>query len=119
MTCRSLAEYLDNFLRYGQEIAYVQPQGYRTVRWPYLRVAQMAFQFACELDARGIVKGERILLWGPNCAEWVAAFLGCAMRGVVVVPIDDISLPVFARRVYEQVNARLLVCAREHVPESM
>jgi long-chain acyl-CoA synthetase len=119
MARHSLAEYLDNFLRYGQEIAYVQPQGYRTVRWPYRRVVQTALQFGRELDARRITKGDRVLLWGPNSAEWVAAFLGCAMRGVVVVPIDDASLPEFALRVQQQVSAKLLVCAQNHVPDSM
>ena len=38
----------------------------------------MALQFAAELDTRGIGKGERVMLWGENCAEWVAAFFGCA-----------------------------------------
>jgi len=115
----SVVEYLDHFLRRGQDTAYVQRRGYRTVRWSYRQVADLAFQFARELDARAITKGDRILLWGPNSAEWVAAFLGCALRGVVVVPMDDAGTPDFALRVHQQVNAKLLVCSREHVQESI
>jgi long-chain acyl-CoA synthetase len=112
---RSLVEYLDDFLRRGEECAYVQRRGYRAERWSYRRVAETAFQFARELEVRGIRKGERVLVWGPNSAEWVAAFFGCALRGVIVVPIDDVSTPEFALRVHQQVSAKLLVCSREHL----
>ncbi len=91
----------------------MQRRGYRTVRWSYRQVAEAAFQFARELEARGIAKGERMLIWGPNSAEWVVAFLGCALCGVVAVPIDDMASPDFALRVHRNVDAKLLVCSRE------
>jgi long-chain acyl-CoA synthetase len=115
----SLFDYLDRLLRGGHETAYVQRHGYRTVRWSYRQVADLAFQFARELDARAIAKGERVLLWGPNSAEWVAAFLGCALRGVVVVPMDDVATPDFALRVHQQVGAKLAVCSSEHAQPSI
>jgi long-chain acyl-CoA synthetase len=114
MERRSIAEYLDNFLACDRECAYVQPRGYRTARWTYRQVAQLAFQFARELERRDIHKGERVLLWGPNRAEWVAAFFGCALRGVVAVPMDEAASADFALRVARQVNAKLSVCAGEH-----
>ena len=119
MERRSLVEYLPDFLGRGQETAYVQRQGYRTVRWSYRQVVELSFQFARELEEREIHKGDRVLLWGPNSAEWVAVFLGCALRGVVVVPMDDIAAPEFALRVHQQVAAKLLVCSREHTQPSL
>jgi long-chain acyl-CoA synthetase len=116
---RLLVEYLDHFLRRGQETAYVQRRGYRTERWSYRQVAETAFQFARELEARGIDRGERVLIWGPNSAEWVAVFLGCALRGAVIVPMDDAAAPDFALRVHHQVGAKLLVCSREHRQQSI
>src|SRR5258708_3834080 len=83
-------------------------------RWTYRDVAQTAYQFARELSARGIRKGDRVLLWGPNSAAWVSVFLACANRGFITVPIDDAASPDFALRVFHLVTARLLVCAREH-----
>src|SRR5579862_6156264 len=114
MEHRSVVEYLDNFLNRGRECAYMQCRGYRAERWSYLQVAETAFQFARELEQRGIGKGDRVLLWGPNSAQWVAVFFGCALRGVVVVPIDEAGAPDFTQRVYQQVDGRLLVCSREH-----
>jgi long-chain acyl-CoA synthetase len=119
MERHSLAEYLENFLRRGQECAYVQRRGYRSQRWSYRQVAETAFQFARELEARGIGKGDRVLIWGPNCAEWVAAFFGCALGGAVVVPMDDVATTDFALRVCKQVGAKLLVCTREHILPSI
>ena len=116
---RSLADYLENFLRLGRETAYVQRRGYRVERWSYAQVAELAFKFAEELDARGIAKGDRILIWGPNSAEWIAAFWGCVVSGVVVVPMDDAAAPDFALRVYGQVGAKLLACSHEHAQSSL
>src|SRR5437868_7817684 len=114
MERRSISQHLDNFLQRGREHAYVQRRGYRTARWTYRQIAALAFRCARELTSRGIAKGERVLIWGPNCAEWVAAFFGCALRGVIVVPMDDAAAQECALRVAQQVGAKLLVCSREH-----
>jgi long-chain acyl-CoA synthetase len=116
---RSLLDYFDNFVRLRAECAYVERSGYRFVRWSYRDVAAAAFRFARELEARGIAKGDRVLIWGPNSAEWVSVFFGCALRGVVIVPMDDAASADFALRVHQQVSARLLVCSREHVQQSV
>src|SRR5262249_58234544 len=66
---------------------------------------------ARELESRNIGKGDRVMLWGENCAEWVAAFFGCMLRGAVAVPMDRIAAPAFARRVAADVDAKLIVCS--------
>jgi long-chain acyl-CoA synthetase len=109
----SLLDTLDDFERWGRDIAYVFPRGYRHERWSYRRVASVAYQFARELESRNIRKGDAVLLWGPNCAEWVAAFLGCALCGVIAVPVDDAASADFARRISAQVRTKLILCPRE------
>ena len=112
----SLAEFFqENFARHKVETAYRQRLGYRTESFSYADVLGMAHSFARELAARGIHKGDRILLWGENSAQWVACFFGCALRGVVVVPIDDAAPDDFAVRVARQVEARLLVLSHKHL----
>lgn len=113
----SLIEYLSNFRRHADEIAYVHRRGYRTERWSYGRVADTATNFAKELRARGIVKNDKVILWGDNCAEWVAAFLGCMLNGAVAIPLDKAGTGEFARRVAEQVDAKLAICARSSMGE--
>jgi len=111
----SVLDTLDDFERWRKDddCAYVFPRGYRHERWSYRRVAAVAYQFARELEARQIGRGDAVLLWSANCAEWVAAFLGCALCGVIAVPVDDAASPDFARRISAQVRTRLVLCARE------
>ncbi|PYV48955.1 MAG: AMP-binding protein, partial [Acidobacteria bacterium] len=110
----SVADYLADFQRLGKEQAYAERVGYRLVRWTYADIAALAFRFARELAARGIRKGDRVVLWGPNSAAWVATFFGCANRGVIAVPMDDVASADFAVRIFQQVQARLLLCSRDH-----
>src|SRR5271154_2131088 len=116
----SLAEFfLANFQAHRDQRAYGQRCGYRMEWFSYGQVLEMAVRFAGDLEARGIGKGERVMLWGENCAEWVAAFFGCALSGVVVVPMDDGASAEFAGRVAGQVGARLWVCSRRHATENV
>ena len=110
---QSLADYPSLHLALKNDIAFVYRRGYRTLRWTYRQVGELAFRFARELEARNIGKGERVMLWGDNSAEWVAAFFGCMLRGAVAVPMDRIAAPDFAQRVAADVGAKLLVCSAE------
>ena len=109
MPRQSLIEYLGEYRRRGRDLAFAQYSGYRMVRWSYGDVAGMAAQCARELEARGIVPGDRVLLWGRNSAEWVAAFFGCILRGAVAVPMDQGATADFVGAVAQQVDAKLLV----------
>ncbi len=111
----SLAQFfLEHFRAHRDERAYGRHRGYRMEWFTYGQIFEMAVGFSGELESRGIAKGDRVLLWGENCAEWVAAFLGCALRGMVVVPMDDGASADFVGRVARQVEARLWVCSRKH-----
>ena len=114
----SVGEFLvQHFREHLRERACRQRRGYRTESFTYGDIRNMACRFAGELEARGIVKGDRVIVWGKNCAEWVAVFFGCVLRGVVVVPIDDGSALDFVGRVAAQVEAKLLVGSPRHVHE--
>src|SRR5215469_49299 len=98
MARASILEYLDNFRRHSRETAYVFRRGYRVQRWSYGEVLSNAYRFARLLESKGIDKDDKVVIWGENCAEWVVAFFGCALRGAIVVPIDKIAAPEFATR---------------------
>src|ERR1700739_1463841 len=101
----SLAEFfLMNVEARRKERAYGQRRGYRMEWFTFGQGLDMAFQFRAKLETQGIGKGERGMLWGENCAEWVAAFFGCVLRGVIVVPMDDGASTDFAARVARQVE---------------
>jgi long-chain acyl-CoA synthetase len=107
----TLAGYAQLYHSLGSETAFVYRRGFRTHRWSYRQTAELAVRFARELETRNIGKGDRVMLWGENCAEWVAAFFGCMLRGAVAVPMDRIAAPEFANRVAADVDAKLVVCS--------
>ena len=104
----NLLSLFDEFKRYSRDVAAVQRRGYRRESWTYGKLAKVAFRLAHELKQRSVRTGDRVLLWGPNSAEWIAAFWGCLLRGAVAVPIDDGAMPDFAARVARETSAKLL-----------
>jgi long-chain acyl-CoA synthetase len=104
----TLLSFLDDCVA-RREIAVVHWRGLRISRWSYARLAAAAFQYARELERREIGAGDRVLFWGENSPEWIAAFYGCLLRGAIVVPLDLKSAPDFVARVQQQVSAKLLL----------
>jgi long-chain acyl-CoA synthetase len=109
----SLLEYFQPDSRPPDEIAIAWRHGYRMMRWSYGDLLRTSAQFARELEARGIAKGDRVLLWGENSGQWIAAFIGCLLRGAVAVPMDAIAEKSFASRVAQQAGVQLAVVGRD------
>ena len=112
---KHLATLVEDFQRHGKQIAIVSYPGNRRVVTSYAQLATLAGRFSRLLLDRGVVPGERVLLWGANSAEWVAAFFGCVLRGVIAVPLDAAGSLEFATRVIAEVSPRLLVGDAEHL----
>ena len=104
-----LATLLDDFRRHGRSIAVVRYQGNRRRVTTYAQLAQLAARFATLLERKGIGPGDRVVIWGENSAEWLAAFHGCLMRGVLSVPLDTAGSAEFANRVAADVKPKLAV----------
>lgn len=106
---KTLASLLDIYARHGDATAFAERRGLRTARRSYRWVVETARQIARELEARGIKRGDRVVLWAANSAEWAAAFWGCCLRGATVVPLDVGSTDDLAARVIAQTQAKLLL----------
>jgi long-chain acyl-CoA synthetase len=104
-----LASLIDDMRRRGRETAVVEHRGVRHLRSSYGEIAELAGRFAAELRRREIGAGERVALWGANSAEWIGAFFGCVLRGVIVVPLDAAGSREFVGRVVADTQARLVV----------
>src|SRR5215472_17099308 len=116
MAHASLLEYFGPDSRPPDEIAVAWRAGYRLTRWSYRDLFHSAAAFGAKLRSVGLAKGDRVLLWGRNSGEWLAAFLGCIFCGAVVVPMDTIATKEFARRVAAQAGVRLAVIDHDLPP---
>jgi len=104
-----LAALIDDFRRLDRDIAVVRYQGNRRRVTTYGELAKLAGRFAALLDARGVRVGDRVLIWGENSAEWIAAFHGCILRGVLAVPLDIFGTAEFVRRVAKDASPKLVL----------
>ncbi len=104
-----LATLLDDFRRYGSEVAVVRYQGNRRRVTTYGEIARLAGRFAALLVQRGIGQGDRVLIWAENSAEWIAAFHGCLLRGALAVPLDANGTAEFATLVAADVAPKLAI----------
>ncbi len=104
-----LATLVDEFRKHAAETAVVAHRGNRRYPTTYGQLAEIAGRFSAELEVRGIVPGERVVLWGENSAEWIGVFFGCLLRGVIAVPLDAAGAPSFAARVVRDVAPKLIV----------
>ncbi|RXS98154.1 AMP-binding protein [Silvibacterium dinghuense] len=104
-----LASLVEDWRRHGNATAIVTYTGNRRVATSYAGLALLADRFSAELRRRGVSAGERVVLWGANGAEWMGAFFGCLLRGVIAVPLDTAGAVDFARRVMAETAPRLIV----------
>src|SRR5271166_2031494 len=81
--------------------------------WSYVNLYREAQRVAWLLERSGVQPGDRILLWGSNCPQWVACLFGAVLRGVVVVPIDETTPHESITRIAIETSARLVLHERE------
>jgi long-chain acyl-CoA synthetase len=105
----TLLTFIGDFAAKPSDPAFAHKTGLRTSRWARGEVAANVYRFARELEVRGVGKGDRVLVWAGNSPEWVVAFLGCLLRGAIVVPLDVQSAAPFAERVRQQTSPKLLL----------
>ncbi|MEQ1870056.1 MAG: AMP-binding protein [Vicinamibacterales bacterium] len=94
----------------------VHDDGYRTRTFSYGEVTRAARGFSARLAAAGIGKGDKVVFFSENRPEWIVAFWGCLLSGVVVVPIDYRSSPDFLARVARIVSAKAVLTGQEVPP---
>jgi long-chain acyl-CoA synthetase len=94
----------------------VHDDSFRTRTFSYADVGRASKAFAARLAAAGVSKGHKVVVFSENRPEWIVAFWGCLLVGVVVVPIDYRSSPDFLARVARIVDARIVLVGQDVPP---
>ncbi|MBZ5525376.1 MAG: AMP-binding protein [Acidobacteriia bacterium] len=87
----------------------VYDDGWRGRSYSYPEIGRMAGAFAARLRAGGIRKGECVMVWSESRPAWVAAFWGCILEGVVLVPLEPQTSRSLAGRIEQKVQPRALL----------
>jgi long-chain acyl-CoA synthetase len=110
-----LNDFFEDFRRANGEFL-VHDDGFRSRSFSYQEVWRASRGFAARLHDAGLRKGDKVIFFSENRPEWIVAFWGCLLGGVIVVPIDYRSPPDFVRRVNRVVLAKLVVVGQDVPP---
>jgi acyl-coenzyme A synthetase/AMP-(fatty) acid ligase len=58
-------------------------------RFSYADMARLTDRFAAALQARGVAKGDRVIVMLPRLPHWQIALVGCLKAGAVPIPCID------------------------------
>ena len=79
----------------------------------YQALQERVHLFAGYLQQQQIAKGERLMIWSASRADWLIAYLGALLVGLVVVPLDVNTKEDFLVRIAESTEAKFLVTTQK------
>ena len=112
MARNTLLDFFEDLGRTSGEFL-VYDDGFRSHSYTYAQVVGAARGFAARLTDAGLSKGDAVVFFSENRPEWIVAFWGCLLAGVVAVPIDYRSPPDFLARVVRIVSAKLVLTGQD------
>jgi fatty-acyl-CoA synthase len=96
--------------RFADRVALVDiPAG---KRWSYAELQADVNALALGLLHAGIVKGDRVGIWAPNCAQWTLTQYATAKIGAILVNINPAYRTSELEFVLNQSGTRLLIAAQ-------
>ncbi len=76
----------------------------------YKRLQNLSERFAAGLRSLGVEKGDKVLLYIPNCIQWVVAYLGIQKAGAVLVPVSPIYTSHEIEYMLNDSGATTIIC---------
>jgi len=82
-------------------------------RWTFVQLREEARRIARALMAAGVEPGDRVALWAPNSASWIATSFGVYLAGAVLVPVNTRFKGIEAAQVLRRSGARILLASTD------
>ena len=79
-------------------------------RYTYSELLEAAEAFAISLHNLGTTKGDKAILYLPNCPQWIIAWLALLRIGAVAIPISPIYTPLDLTYMANDSGAETIVC---------
>jgi long-chain acyl-CoA synthetase len=76
----------------------------------FAKLREMSGRFAGALVGMGIKKGDRVMLYLPNCPQWIIAFLAIQKIGAVMVPVSPVYTSYEIDYMIRDAGVETIVC---------
>ncbi len=87
----------------------------RSDRWTFAQLHAESLRVARALATSGVRPGDRVALWSPNSARWIAASFGVYAAGAVLVPVNTRFKGMEAAHVLGHAGASILLASTDAV----
>jgi long-chain acyl-CoA synthetase len=79
-------------------------------RFSFSKLRDLSERFSGGLVDLGVKKGDRVMIYIPNCVQWVIAFLGIQKIGAVIVPVSPIYTSHELEYMIKDSGAETVIC---------
>ena len=98
--------------QWGARTALVSRQ--QNVRWSWEELNALADALAAGFLRHGLLRGDRIGIWAPNCAEWTLTQFAAAKLGLILVTVNTAYREAELEYALNHVGCKALVMAKSH-----
>jgi HIP---CoA ligase len=99
----------DRFMESGDHEAIVDG----ATRLTYGQLEKRVLDAAAALHSTGFKTGEMVVIWGPNCWQWVVSALACWWLGGIVAPVSARNRGMDVLPILQTTGARYLFSSTE------
>jgi len=98
--------------KYTTNTVFLEKQKYRTKVWTFDDLWAKTAQAVAYLDEMGLKKGDKIVISAPNSPYWAVLFFACALKGVIVVPLDMNSSVDFMKKAISMTEPKFVYISK-------
>jgi len=79
-------------------------------KYSYAELRELTYRFATALYELGVKNNDRVVIYLPNCPQWIAAYFGIQKIGAIPVPISPIYTPYEISYMINDSEAKVILC---------
>jgi long-chain acyl-CoA synthetase len=79
-------------------------------RYSYSQLREAVGNLAASLYRMGVSKGDKAILFLPNCPQWVIAWFALLRMGVTAIPVSPIYTPIDLKYMVDDSGAETIFC---------
>lgn len=76
----------------------------------YRQLREMIYKFATALHELGVRKNDKVMIYIPNCPQWIISYFGIQKIGAIAVPTSPIYTPFEISYQLNDAEAETMIC---------
>ncbi|MCD6490567.1 MAG: acyl--CoA ligase [Thermodesulfobacterium sp.] len=108
---------LDVFDKWGKRTAFIWTDGKEIKKFTFEELTELSSKLAGGLKEKGISKGDKVLIFLPNVAEWWISVLALMRLGAIVIPATILLTPKDLEYRLSVTDIKAIISNNENAPK--